>query len=288
MSGQNKDKLKIVLWLTGSYLIVEVVGGIWTGSLALLADAGHMLTDVGGLALALFAIKISARAANSSKTFGYYRAEILAALANAVVLIGISFYILFEAYQRFLNPPKVATVSMSVVAIVGLAVNLIGLYILRKNSTDSLNMKGAYFEVMSDLLTSIGVILAGGIMWTTGWYYADPIISAGIGLFILPRTWGLIHESVSILLEGTPAGLNLDDLRATLASLECLEGVHDLHAWSLTSGMNALSVHVVRKKNFSLNSVLVATHNVLQTKYSIGHITVQVEDPGFSDFESHL
>ncbi len=274
--------------MTGLYLIVEVIGGLWTGSLALLADAGHMLTDVAGLGLALFAIKMAERVATPEKTYGYYRAEILAALTNAVVLVGISFYILYEAYLRFLDPPKVATGAMSGVAAVGLIINLIGIYILKKDSTQSLNMKGAYFEVMSDMLTSVGVIVAGAIMWLTGWYYADPVISAGIGLFILPRTWILIKDSVSVLLEGTPVGLNLTEIRTSLAALEGVIGVHDLHAWSLTSGVNAVSVHIVRKDNFSLNSILKSVHKVLRETYSISHMTVQVEEEGFEETETHL
>ncbi len=287
-TGKNKKRLVIVLWMTGLYLIVEVIGGLWTGSLALLADAGHMLTDVAGLGLALFAIKMAERVATPEKTYGYYRAEILAALTNAVVLVGISFYILYEAYLRFLDPPKVATGAMSGVAAVGLIINLIGIYILKKDSTQSLNMKGAYFEVMSDMLTSVGVIVAGAIMWLTGWYYADPVISAGIGLFILPRTWILIKDSVSVLLEGTPVGLNLTEIRTSLAALEGVIGVHDLHAWSLTSGVNAVSVHIVRKDNFSLNSILKSVHKVLRETYSISHMTVQVEEEGFEETETHL
>ncbi len=287
-TGKNKKRLVIVLWMTGLYLIVEVIGGLWTGSLALLADAGHMLTDVAGLGLALFAIKMAERVATPEKPYGYYRAEILAALTNAVVLVGISFYILYEAYLRFLDPPKVATGAMSGVAAVGLIINLIGIYILKKDSTQSLNMKGAYFEVMSDMLTSVGVIVAGAIMWLTGWYYADPVISAGIGLFILPRTWILIKDSVSVLLEGTPVGLNLTEIRTSLAALEGVIGVHDLHAWSLTSGVNAVSVHIVRKDNFSLNSILKSVHKVLRETYSISHMTVQVEEEGFEETETHL
>lgn len=285
---KNKKKLVVVLWITGLYLIVEVIGGVWTGSLALLADAGHMLTDVAGLGLALFAIKMAERVATPEKTYGYYRAEILAALTNAVVLVGISVYILYEAYLRFLNPPKVATVAMSGVAAVGLVINLIGIYILKKDSTESLNMKGAYFEVMSDMLTSVGVILAGTIMWLTGWYYADPLISAGIGLFILPRTWILIKDAVSVLLEGTPAGLNLAAIRTSLESLEGVIGVHDLHAWSLTSGVNAVSVHIVRKADYSLNSILNLCHQLLRETYLISHMTVQVEEEGFQETETHL
>lgn len=287
-ASKNKKQLKIVLCLTGSYLVVEVIGGLVTGSLALLADAGHMLTDVGGLALALFAITVAERAATPERTYGYYRAEILAALANAVVLIGISFYILYEAYQRLLNPPVIETASMSIVAGVGLLVNLAGIYILHKDSKTSLNMKGAYFEVMSDLLTSIGVMIAGAVMWFTGWYYADPIISAAIGLFILPRTWGLIKEAVGVLLEGTPAGVNIAEIRAFLLSVEGVREVHDLHVWALTSGMHALSAHLVRSKDQPLNSILTTANKTLKEKFSIGHTTLQIEDAGLKEAETHF
>lgn len=285
---KNKKKLTLVLWLTGIYLLAEVIGGFWTGSLALLADAGHMFTDVGGLALALFAIKMAERPATSEKTYGYYRAEILAALANAVVLIFISFYILFEAYKRFLNPPEVASGIMSVVAVIGLFVNVVGLYILKQGSTDSLNMKGAYFEVLSDLLTSVGVIIAGLIIWTTGWRYADPLVSAGIGLFILPRTWTLIKEAVGVLLEGTPAGVNVAEIRNALLKIDGISGVHDLHVWSLTSGVNALSVHIMKEPSKDSNSVLKIINAMLKDKFAISHTTVQLEDPGFAESKQHL
>ena len=200
-SSRNKKSLAIVFGLTSLYLAVEVIGGLWTGSLALLADAGHMLTDVAGVGLALLAIWFAERPASPARTYGYYRVEILAALTNAVVLILISLYILYEAYQRFKDPPEVQSAGMLGVASVGLVVNIIGIYVLRGGSRESLNMKGAYFEVLSDMLTSIGVIVAGTIMLTTGWYYADPIISAGIGLFILPRTWALLKDLICAVLK---------------------------------------------------------------------------------------
>src|SRR5581483_8173198 len=199
-AGRHQRPLVMSLLLTSGYLMAEVIGGLLTHSLALLADAGHMLTDAGGLALSLFAIRFAARPATSERTYGYYRAEILAALANAVVLVGISIYILIEAYERFRNPPEVASGVMLVIALVGLAVNLIGMVILRAGSSESLNLRGAYFEVLSDMLSSIGVILAAGVMWLTGWRYADPLVSAGIGLFILPRTWALLRQAVGVLL----------------------------------------------------------------------------------------
>ncbi len=223
--SRNKKSLAIVFGLTTFYLIVEIIGGFWTGSLALLADAGHMLTDVAGVGLALLAIWFAEKPASPERTYGYYRVEILAALTNAVVLILISLYILYEAYERFKNPPEVQSGAMLGVAAIGLVINLIGVYVLRSGSSESLNMKGAYFEVLSDMLTSIGVIIAGIIMLTTGWYYADPIISAGIGLFILPRTWALLKDAVGVLLEGTPSDVDLAKLRESLAKIEGVAGV---------------------------------------------------------------
>ena len=244
-AGKNKRQLAIVFFMTFFYLVVEVGGGFWTGSLALLADAGHMLTDVAGVGLALLAIKFAERPASPERTYGYYRVEILAALTNAVVLIFISLYILYEAYQRFKNPPEVESGWMLGVASVGLVINIVGVIILRAGSKESLNMKGAYFEGLSGMLTSIGVIRAGVIMLTTGWYYADPLISAGIGLFILPRTWILLRDAVGVLLEGTPSDVNIVKLRESLSAIEGVAEIHDLHVWSLTSGVNALSVHAV-------------------------------------------
>lgn len=287
-SGKNKKRLTIVLALTSFYLIAEVVGGFLTGSLALLADAGHMLTDVGGLALALLAIKFAERPATPERTYGYYRVEILAALTNAVVLIGISIYILYEAYERFLNPPEVQSSTMIFIAVIGLIINIVGVFILRAGSQESLNMKGAYFEVLSDLLTSVGVIIAGVIMLTTGWYYADPIISAGIGLFIFPRTWALLKDAVSVLLEGTPSDVNITALRESLGEVEGVADVHDLHVWSLTSGVNAMSVHAVLNDGATYEEVLTRIHDQCTDSFKISHITVQVEPKDFAEHETHL
>lgn len=287
VAGRNKRRLEVVLALTGLYLVAEVVGGLLTKSLALLADAGHMFTDVGGLALALIAIRFAERPATPDRTYGYYRAEILAALANAVVLICVSIYILYEAYQRFRDPPEVATAGMLAVAGIGLAVNLAGFFILRRGAAESLNLKGALFEVLSDLLTSVGVIVAGIIMLTTGWYYADPLVSAGIGLFILPRTWRLLREAIAILLEGTPPGVDLEAVRAAIAEVPGVECVHDLHVWALTSGMNALSAHVLINKGASYAAVLRAVHDAVQNGFPIAHATIQVEPAGWGQDETH-
>lgn len=287
-AGKNKRNLRIVFVLTATYLVAEVIGGLLTNSLALLADAGHMLTDVAGLGLALFAINFAERPATPERTYGYYRVEILAALTNAVILIGISFYILYEAYERFRNPPEVASKTMLLVALIGLAINIVGIYILRAGSAESLNIKGAYFEVLSDMLTSVGVIIAGMIMWTTGWYYADPLISAGIGLFILPRTWKLLREAVGVLLEGTPSDINLTALREAIGNINGVEDVHDLHVWTLTSGVNAMSAHAVLEDGASHDGVLDAVQRCVTSSFKIAHATVQLERKGCAARETHL
>ncbi len=287
-AGKNKKRVAIVLALTTAYLVAEVIGGLLTHSLALLADAGHMLTDVAGLILALFAIRFAERPATPERTYGYYRIEILAALVNAVVLIGISLYILYEAYERFRNPPEIQSGGMLAVALVGLVINIAGIYLLKSASEESLNMKGAYFEVLSDMLTSIGVIAAGIIMLTTGWYYADPIISAGIGVFILPRTWMLLRDAVGVLLEGTPHDVNLAALRESIRTVEGVADVHDLHVWSLTSGINAMSVHAVLADHSLHDEVLAAVQKKVTSEFKIAHATVQVECKGCTAFETHL
>jgi cobalt-zinc-cadmium efflux system protein len=287
-AAKNKNRLALVLGLTTLYLVAEIVGGFLTGSLALLADAGHMLTDAGGLALALFAIWLAEKPATPERTYGYYRAEILAALTNAVVLVGVSFYVLYEAYQRFKNPPEVASGTMLWVALIGLCVNFVGLLLLRKSSKESLNLKGAYFEVVADLLTSVGVIVAAVVMWATDWYYADPLISAGIGLFIIPRTWLLLKDAVGILLEGTPSSVNIANLRAALEAIPGVTGIHDLHVWALTSGINAMSVHIVLKELSLHQSVLTQVQKRVSTDFRISHVTVQTELEGCEKTETHL
>lgn len=287
-TGRNKRQLMLVFGFTTLYLIVEVIGGLVTGSLALLADAGHMLTDVGGLGLALLAIRFAERPATPARTYGYYRGEILSAVANAVVLIGISVYILYEAYQRFRNPPAVESLGMLGVAAVGLVVNIVGMLLLRRGSTESLNLKGAYFEVLSDMLSSIGVIAAGLIMWATEWYYADPLFSAGIGLFILPRTWTLLREAVGVLLEGTPSDVNVASLRAAIAGAPGVTAVHDLHVWSLTSGLNAMSAHAVLAPRAVYEEVLRAVQARVTSDFTISHATIQVEPAGHAENERHL
>jgi cobalt-zinc-cadmium efflux system protein len=287
-AGKNKRPLAIILVLTTVYMLAEVVGGLLTNSLALMADAGHMLTDVGGLGLAFLAISFAERPATAERTYGYYRVEILAALANAVVLIGISLFVLFEAYQRFLNPPVVQGIGVLMIALVGLAVNIVGIFILRSGAKESLNLKGAYFEVLSDMLASVGVIIAAVIMITTGWYYADPLISAAIGLFIFPRTWALLRDAVGVLLEGTPSDINMAKVRSALSDIAGVTEIHDLHVWSITSGMNALSVHAVLADGAGHDEVLKQIHDTCLSKFEIVHVTAQVEREEFACHEAHF
>lgn len=287
-SGRNRHRLTFVLILTGGYLVAEIVGGLLTGSLALLADAGHMLTDVGGLAIALFAIRLAERPATPAQTYGYYRGEILGAAMNATLLVGVSAYVLYEAYERFRNPTPVSSGPMLAVAAVGLGVNLVGIVLLRKASSESLNMKGAYFEVVSDLLSSVAVLVAAVAIRFTGWSRIDPILSAGIGLFILPRTWILLRDAVGILLEGTPTDINIGAVRESLAAVPGVTGVHDLHIWCLTSGVNALSAHVVLGPESDPGYILRAVRGRAMQDFRIAHVTVQVEPPGFEEEETHF
>lgn len=280
VTAKNRRALWITFGLTFTYFVVEVVGGLVTNSLALLADAAHMLTDVGGLGLALFAAWMSQKPATPRRTYGYYRVEILAALTNAVILFLMAFFILYEAYRRFREPPEVASLPMLAVAAVGLVVNLIGIGLLRKASGESLNMQGAYLEVVGDLLGSVGVLAAGLIMLTTGWWYADPLFGVGIGLFILPRTWGLMVQAVNVLMEATPAHINLAEVEKAILDIEGVTAVHDLHVWTVTSGIDAMSAHVVLTPSVSPSvSEVVAERvaGVVKKSFSIGHTTIQVE-----------
>ncbi len=277
VSGRHSYRLGIALGLTLTYTSAEVIGGIMTGSLALLADAAHMLTDAAGLGLALLAIRFAAKAATPQKTYGYMRAEILSALANSTFLLLVTGYILYEAYTRFLSPPEVASTPMMIVAIIGLVVNLISMRILSGGSSESLNVRGAYFEVISDMLGSIGVIIAALVIKFTGWTVADPIIAAAIGLFIIPRTWRLLNETIHILLEGVPGDIELADVSQSLSSIENVQAIHDLHVWTITSGMNAMSVHLKVATPAQSPVALQQAREIMRSKYKIEHVTIQIE-----------
>lgn len=275
--ARHRRSLVWALALTSTYLVAEVIGALVTGSLALLADAAHMLTDVGGLALALFAIWFASRPRSPRKTYGYLRSEVLAALANAVVLLLLTIYILYEAYQRFFAPPDVLSTPMLVVAIIGLAVNLISMRLLAAGSQESLNLRGAYFEVLADMLGSIGVIISALVIMFTGWTLADPIVGAAIGLFIIPRTWVLLTQAINILLEGSPTGLDADKLERDLRAIDGVLDVHDLHVWTITSGFDAMSGHLVVADDADLQSVLRAAQSCLHEDFGIDHTTIQIE-----------
>ncbi len=287
-AGRHKSRLIGALALTTTFMVVEVIGGLWTGSLALLADAAHMLTDAGGLALALIAIRFAERPATPQKTYGYVRMEVLSALTNAVVLLLLSIYILYEAYQRLLDPPQILGGPMLAVALVGLAVNLISMKLLAAGSSESLNVKGAYFEVLADMLGSLGVIVAAGIVMLTGWTLADPIIGAAIGLFIVPRTWMLLKQAIHILMEGTPPEVDIALLERKLLDIPGVTAVHDLHVWTITSGLDAMSCHLVVSDMAQARTTLVSANEAMKTGFGIAHATIQIEDRNLRVAEGEL
>ena len=273
----NAGALTKALALTGTFLVAEVVGGILTGSLALLSDAAHMMTDTAGLAIALAAVRIGARPADNRRTFGYKRFEILAAAFNALLLFGVAAYILYEGVKRFLDPSEIQSLPMLAIAVLGLVVNLIAMRILDAGRSSSLNVKGAYLEVWSDMLGSVGVIAAALVIWLSGWTWVDPVVAMAIGLWVLPHTWVLFKETTNILLEGVPEGVDINKLARRLASTAGVASVHDLHVWALTSGMPSLSAHLVLKEGFDPETTRVAATEAVHEDFEIRHVTFQVE-----------
>jgi cobalt-zinc-cadmium efflux system protein len=276
-AGAYRGRLRAVFAITLTVLGVEVVGGLLANSLALIADAGHMFTDVAGIGLALLAIRFAGRPATENRTFGYLRLEILAAVINAVLLFGVAAFVLFEAWRRLSAPPEVASGLMLAVAILGLAANATSLYVLRGAQRESLNMRGAYLEVLGDLAGSAAVIVAAVVISLTGWTQADAVASAVIGLLILPRTWRLLREAVDVLLEATPTGIDLDEVRSHILGAAGVDDVHDLHAWTITSGMNVLSAHVVLDESADPPAVLDELCRCLSGDFDIEHSTFQLE-----------
>jgi cobalt-zinc-cadmium efflux system protein len=278
-AAANRGRLVAVFALTLGVFVVELVGGLVSNSLALLADAGHMLTDVAGIGLALLAIWFARRPANGGRTFGYLRLEILAAVVNAVLLFGVSAFILFEAWRRLSDPPEIATGLMLAVALVGLVANAVSLFLLRKAQGESLNMRGAYLEVMGDFAGSAAVIVAAIVIALTGWTAADAVASAVIGLLIIPRTWRLLRDAVDVLLEATPKGMDLDEVRSHILQANGVADIHDLHAWTITSGMNVVSAHVVLDDGAEPPAVLDELCRCLSGDFDIEHSTFQLESP---------
>lgn len=276
---RDRRSLVIVLGISITILIVEVIGGILTNSLALLADAGHVLTDVAGISMALVAIWIAARPASDARTFGWYRAEIFAALLNAVLLFGVAAFILVEAWRRLSEPQEVVSGLMLVIALIGGVANLVAVWILMGPQKRSLNMRGAYLEVLGDLLGSVAVIVAGVIILVTGLTVVDALASVVIALMILPRTWALLRDAVDVLMQATPRGIKLDEVREHILRADGVSDVHDLHAWTITSGMPVLSAHVVLETDAHPATVLDELCECLSGDFDIEHSTFQLESP---------
>jgi cobalt-zinc-cadmium efflux system protein len=280
---EHRKRLVVVLGLVTCYMVAEVIGGLVTNSLALLADAGHMLSDAGALALSLFALWIAERPATPRRTFGYYRTEILAALLNGATLIAIAIYIFVEAYERFREPPVVLGGLMMGIATGGLLVNLAGLRILKAGRNESLNVRGAWLHVLTDALGSVGAIVGGALIYLFGWGWADPLVSVIIALLVLYSSWDLLKQSVAVLMEGAPGNLDVDQVRDAIRAMPSVRGVHDLHVWSITSGMVALAAHVTVQGDEPAGATLQAIRDELGRRFGIDHVTIQVEPEGMSE-----
>ena len=275
----NQRRLLVALSITGMMTIVELAGGLISNSLALIGDAGHMFTDTLALGLSLFALNLAKRPASQTKTYGYYRAEILAALVNGTILILVSGYIFYEAYHRFVEPPEVRGGLMLIVAAIGLAANVVGISVLRSAGSRNLNVKGAFLHMWSDTVSSLGVIAAGAIILLTGRTIADPIISIIIGLLILRGAGGLVWESVNILLEAVPKNLDVSRINDAVRKIKGVRDIHDVHLWAITSGMYAMSCHLLIEDQMVSNCTQIVdeVNKTLSQKFGISHSTVQLE-----------
>ncbi|MFM7203376.1 MAG: cation diffusion facilitator family transporter [Myxococcota bacterium] len=278
-----RKRLRLTLIITAAYMVAEVVGGILTNSLALLADSAHMLSDVASLGLSLFALWLSTRPPSSKLTFGFHRSEILAALINGSTLVGLSFFIFYEAWERFHNPPEVKGLGMSVIAAGGLVMNLVGLYLLGQSKEHSLNIRGAWLHVMADALGSVGALLAGLLIYFLGWRWVDPAVSVLIGLLVIQSSWGLLRDSVSVLMESAPGYINVDEVRLAMSQVPGVVEVHDLHVWSISSRLDALIGHVVIEHLEQGGEVLRALRLVLQERFGLRHVTLQLEPKGYRE-----
>jgi cobalt-zinc-cadmium efflux system protein len=282
-AGSSERRLTIVLVLAAAYMLAEVIGGLLTGSLALLADSGHMLGDVLGLAMALGAIRFARRPATAGKTYGFYRAEILAALINSVLLVVVAISILYAAWERLTGSlPEVHAGPMLIVACGGIVVTLFGASLLHGGAGSSLNVRAAFLEVVGDLLGSMGTVLAAVIILLTGFQAADPIISAVIGILMLPRAVALLRSVVDVLLEATPRHLDMPAIEAAMRAQPGVASVHDLHLWSITSGFDAMSGHV-RAEGRPSEDVLHDLRTMLRDTFGIEHVTLQVEAANHAD-----
>ncbi|MFI6406766.1 cation diffusion facilitator family transporter [Streptomyces sp. NPDC050548] len=287
-----RGRLRVALGITLIVMVVEVVGGLLADSLALIADAAHMATDALGLGMALLAIHFANRPAAGNRTFGYARAEILAALANCLLLLGVGGYVLYEAVQRFVAPADTEGGLTVVFGLVGLVANMISLTLLARGQKQSLNVRGAFLEVAADALGSLAVIVSALVILTTGWQAADPIASLAIGLMIVPRTLKLLRETLDVLLESAPKDVDMREVRAHILALDGVEDIHDLHAWTITSGLPVLSAHVVVGSN-TLNAIgnekmLHELQDCLGDHFDVEHCTFQLEPGGHAEHEAKL
>lgn len=282
-SGRYRRRLTAALCITAGFAVLQFVVALTTSSLALLSDAAHMFTDVVGLLMALGAILLAQRSKPTyRRTFGMYRAEVLAALGNAVLLFGVAGYVSYEAIGRIADPPKVPGMPVLVVAAVGLAANAVSFFLLRTGSHESLNVRGAYLEVLADMIGSFGVLISGAVTLTTGWRYMDPIVGVLIGVYVLPRTYLLARRAVRILLQHAPKGTDVARISDELSGLEGVCDVHDLHVWTLTSGMDVASAHLTVRADSDTSSLLTTARDLLATHHSIEHATLQLEPQGTS------
>ncbi len=288
-AGKHRRRLVAVLGINAGILVLQVIGGLVSGSLALLADAGHMLTDSTGLVIALVAVSLAARPATSSRTFGLQRVEILAALTNGLLLVGVAVWVLIRAVDRWSQPEQVDSGLMLAVALVGAAANTVGLLILRGGKDESLNLRGAYLEVLGDLMGSAAVVVAAVVIMLTGWTRADSIASLAIVVLILPRAWSLLRDVVDVLLEATPKGVDLTTVREHIREVPGVVDVHDLHAWTITSGVPVLSAHVVVDDacitDGRSGEVLDRLGECLGDHFDLDHCTFQLEPVGHAEHE---
>ena len=291
LRGAGKRSLALALVLIVGYMFVEVVGGLLSGSLALIADAGHMLTDAASIGLALAAMHFATRAASTRRTFGYHRLEILAALVNGLTLVGISIWVIVEAYQRFLDPPTVQGGLVLGVGSVGLLVNVAAAWILHGSAKHSVNVEGALQHVIADLLGSVAVVVSGVLVWAFGWHLADPILSAFIGVLILVGSWRLLARVVHVLLEGTPDHVDIETLCTRMRDVEGVTDVHDVHCWTLAPGYEALTAHVTvdpgRAREIAGDTVLDRLRHIAYHEFKLNHVTLQLEDTADRCNEDH-
>ena len=284
-SGVDQRRLVIALVLAATYMLAEIAGGWLTGSLALLADAGHMFSDVVALTMSVVALRIAQRPATPARTYGYYRTEILAALIHGVLLVCVSAGIIYEATERLAAPTAVLGGPMLAVAAGGLLVNLIGLKILSEGRHQSLNVRGAWLHVLSDALGSVGAMMAGALIWAFGWTWADPAASLLIGGLIVYSSWSLIREAVSVLMEGAPSHIDVEEIQRSLLALTGVETVHDLHVWTIASGMVSLTGHVVIQEGQSPSELLRTVSDLVADRFQIEHATIQIEPMDFDEPE---